>query len=119
MSAIGDSTAFQWREPMTPNDLNGTSIGRISNVSIPFCVLHALDDPLTTWRVLGHDPEALINTGMGNIMMVVTKSGGHVGWPLGLNPRSQGWKWMNDAINDFVGSVDTALRELSYYTLSN
>lgn len=28
--------------------------------------------------------------------------GGHVGWPLGNNPKKEGWRWMNDVGRDFV-----------------
>ena len=78
MSAMRDTTLFQRN-----NNNNSDKVGRIANVSIPFCVLHALDDPLVTWRTMGHDPESLVNTGSGYLMMVLTKTGGHVGWPLG------------------------------------
>ena len=57
---------------------------------------------------MGHDPTRLVNTGSGHIMMVLTSSGGHVGWPLGNNPRQNGWKFMNDAASTFVNSVDKA-----------
>ncbi len=39
---------------------------------------------------------------------MLTKSGGHVGWPLGLNPKAHGWKFMNDAASSFANSVDVA-----------
>jgi len=54
------------------------SIGRISNVSIPFCVIHALDDPLITWRSVG-EPETVVHSGRGYVVILLTKSGGHVG----------------------------------------
>lgn len=84
MSAMGDTTQFQRKKNNNNNENNNTdNVGRIANVAIPFCVLHALDDPLVTWRTMGHDPESLVNTGSGYLMMVLTKAGGHVGWPLG------------------------------------
>lgn len=117
MSAMGDTTAFQRkrnRHTDTANSNNESpSIGRIGQVSIPFCVLHALDDPLITWRTMGHNPDALVRSGSGNIMMLLTKSGGHVGWPMGLNPRSEGWRWMHDAVGGFVTSVDSVKKGLA------
>lgn len=107
MSAMGDSSKFK-RKDHHPTDDGGVKadvVGRISNISIPFCVLHALDDPLVTWRTMGHDPETLVNSGSGLIMMALTKSGGHVGWPLGMLPQKQSWKFMNDAVRDFTESV--------------
>lgn len=77
---------------------------RISQVSVPFLVIQALDDPLISWRTLG-DPKEVVNSGSGNIMMLLTKSGGHVGWPLGMNPKAHGWKWMNNCASDFVVSL--------------
>jgi len=120
MSAMGDTTAFQRKRNRNTkytaysnnddDDDNSPSIGRIGQVSIPFCVIHALDDPLITWRTMGHDPDALVRSGSGTIMMLLTKSGGHVGWPLGLNPRLEGWRWMHDAVGGFVTSVDSVKR---------
>jgi hypothetical protein len=68
MSAMGD-----WWSSEKP--------GRIADVSIPLCVIHALDDPLISWRaVVGIDePETVVSTGNGYLMVLLTKSGGHVG----------------------------------------
>jgi predicted alpha/beta-fold hydrolase len=105
MSAMGDTSAFKTGGNTSTT---GEDFGRIANVSIPFCVLHALDDPLTTWRTAGKDPFKLVNSGSGQIMLLLTKSGGHVGFPMGLNPQKNGWKFMNDAVSSFVKSVDSA-----------
>ena len=110
MSAMGDTNAFKNTSNFTNVD---ESVGRIGNISIPFCVLHSLDDPLTTWRTVGHDPERLVNTGSGHTMLVLTKSGGHVGWPLGLFPQLYGWKFMNDAAYNFLKSVDISMKKSS------
>ena len=110
MSAMGDTNAFKAETNSSSLD---EDFGRIANVSIPLCVLHALDDPLVTWRTIGHNPAKLVDTGSGHIMMVLTKSGGHVGWPYGLNPRRDGWKFMNDAAASFANSVDTAKNDHS------
>mmetsp|Transcript_6557 Transcript_6557/g.9553 ORF Transcript_6557/g.9553 Transcript_6557/m.9553 type:complete len:647 (-) Transcript_6557:319-2259(-) len=102
MSAMGDMVR-----------LDGTKeeVGRIANVSIPFLVVHALDDPLCTWRTMGPNPQQLIQTGSGNVMMLLTKTGGHVGWPLGTNPKLDGWKWMNNVVGSFVDSVDRVIKK--------
>jgi predicted alpha/beta-fold hydrolase len=117
MSAMGDTNMFQSKHVNgngndgvdNGNGKHGSSrkVGRIGNVSIPFCVVHARDDPLTTWRTMGHDPERLVRTGSGNIMMLLTDAGGHVGWPLGINPRAHGWRFMNDVAAGFINSVNT------------
>lgn len=80
--------------------------GRIENVSVPLLVIHALDDPLITWRTMG-SPEDVVSSGNGFVMMLLTKTGGHVGWPLGMNPAERGWEWMNDRVAGFVNSFDS------------
>ena len=59
---------------------------------------------------MGNDPVAITRSGSGMVMMLLTKSGGHVGWPLGLLPQKNGWSWMNTAAKDFINSVDDAMR---------
>ena len=86
-------------------------IGRLSNIAIPLAVVHALDDPLITWRAVANvDPTRMVNSGDGNLILLLTKGGGHVGWPLGNNPASRGWEWMNNCARDFVNAVDGARR---------
>mmetsp|Transcript_37547 Transcript_37547/g.80102 ORF Transcript_37547/g.80102 Transcript_37547/m.80102 type:complete len:208 (+) Transcript_37547:784-1407(+) len=111
MSAMGDrEPEFQLLGPTDSEPLD--KWGRISNVSIPFAVLQSLDDPLVGWRTIGtDDPKGLVDSGAGNLMLVLTKGGGHVGWPLGHNPSKLAWKWMNDAARDFVLAVDMARKE--------
>ena len=92
MSAMGDFHSFQ-------------DVGRIANVSSPFLVVHALDDPLITWKTI-HDPSKLVNTGSGNVLVLITDSGGHVGWPMGLLPNRYGWGFMNGIVKDFVDAIE-------------
>ena len=86
---------------------------RIHNVAIPFCVVHALDDPLVTWRTVAanqglmHPTNLTAQVKTGNLMILLTKAGGHVGWPLGLLPFLDKWKWMNDVAMTFVQAVET------------
>jgi hypothetical protein len=41
-------------------------------------------------------------------MLLWTKAGGHVGWPLGILPSGDQWKWMSDAVMGFARAVDEA-----------
>ena len=66
MSALGDSVEI---------DGNGLLQGRINNVHVPLCVIHALDDPLITWRTLGR-PDSVVNSSNGNVVMLLTQGGG-------------------------------------------
>jgi len=108
MSAMGDL-------PM--GEIISGDMGRINNVSIPFCLLNALDDPLVTWKTVAENkgprhPSNLVKTGTGNLIMLLTKGGGHVGWPLGWNPANEGWRWMNDAAGSFVTAYVNAKTEM-------
>ncbi len=47
MSAMGDTTAFQFKQNEMTDSI-AHDVGRIANVSIPFCVLHALGKWTTT-----------------------------------------------------------------------
>lgn len=99
MGAMGDFESF---------DADG--IGRIANVSIPLIMISAKDD------VIGYidtfvDPKQVSESGSGYTMVLLTRTGGHVGWPMGLNPRKNGWKWMSDAAISFVESVDCVLKQ--------
>jgi len=94
------------------DDDDGDPVGRLSNIAIPFVALHALDDPLVSYRTVASvDPEVMVKTGSGNLILLLTKSGGHVGWPLGLNPAARGWEWMNNSVRDFILAVDAARKE--------
>mmetsp|Transcript_21058 Transcript_21058/g.37889 ORF Transcript_21058/g.37889 Transcript_21058/m.37889 type:complete len:121 (-) Transcript_21058:415-777(-) len=107
MSALGD----------IPHDSNGMipleNHGKIHNVSVPLLVVHAFDDPLVTVRATSQNegfmhPKNLVKTGKGNLILLLTKAGGHVGWPLGLVPTAEKWKWMSDVAMSFAQSVSSA-----------
>eukprot|EP00985_Skeletonema_marinoi_P009284 scaffold4312_cov84-Skeletonema_marinoi.AAC.1 len=113
MSAMGDRIAeFGLLDTYSnSSECVADEWGRIANTSIPFAVLQALDDPLVGWRTIGTDkPQELVDSGNGNVMLLLTKAGGHVGWPLGLNPAANSWKWMSDSVRDFALAVDESIR---------
>eukprot|EP00804_Cyclotella_cryptica_P025555 CCRYP_002815-RC/>CCRYP_002815-RC protein AED:0.24 eAED:0.24 QI:0/0.6/0.66/0.83/0.8/0.66/6/115/854 len=93
--AMGDFISFNGKE------------GRIANVSIPLCMVQSLDDPVGTWRSF-HDPQKVATTGNGSTLILFTRTGGHVGWPLGMNPRIHGWSWMGDVAASFVDAIRQA-----------
>ena len=105
MSALGDV-------PMEEYNSGAFSPGRrIHNISIPFCVLHALDDPLVTWKTVAANhglmhPTNLTKTGSGNLLILLTKQGGHVGWPTGWAPFLGKWVYMNNVAMSFVQAVN-------------
>lgn len=95
MGALGDHIRF---------DGEAKEAGRIANVSIPLLTVNALDDPVGYWGC-ALDPAKVSKSGKGNIIVLLTQKGGHVGWPLSMNPGKEGWKWMSDVASSFVESV--------------
>jgi predicted alpha/beta-fold hydrolase len=45
------------------------------------------------------------------VFLLLTKRGGHVGWPLGWAPYVDHYKWMNDVTMSFVAAVAKAKAE--------
>lgn len=84
MSAMGDRVPeFHLLGPASESASsslgNNNEWGRIGNVSTPLAVLQALDDPLVGWRTVGTaNPQGLADSGSGNVMLLLTKAGGHV-----------------------------------------
>ena len=114
MSALGDIP----HDPETDKLVDDNRSGKIHDVSIPLLVVHAFDDPLITWRATIQNsgfmhPENLVKSGSGNLMLLLTKAGGHVGWALGLWPTTYKWKWMSDVVMSFALSVDEAKKATS------
>jgi predicted alpha/beta-fold hydrolase len=112
MSALGDIPQEDYHDKDTTR-----LSGKISNVSVPLCVMHALDDPISTWKTVAATsgfmrPERLVTTGSGNLMILLTKRGGHVGWPKGWLSHRWQWEFMSEAVAGFANAVDKAKREL-------
>ena len=118
MSAMGDIphdpvTDRLLAAPIGGEDDSNSPVGKIHNVSIPLLVVHAFDDPLIPWRATVHNegfmhPTNLVQSGSGNLLLLLTKEGGHVGWPVGLCPWRDKFKWMSDVVMSFAHSVDEA-----------
>lgn len=114
MGALGDISL----EDLSRLPAAEVPTAKIHNVSIPLCVLHSLDDPISTWRTVAANegfmhPEHLVSTGTGNTLLLLTGTGGHVGWPLGWLPFRRNWEFMNEAAATFVESVACAKAELA------
>jgi hypothetical protein len=101
-----------------------TNSKKISSLSIPFLVLQALDDPVSSWRCnadntgVGHPHQLVQLGGGGNLVILLTKTGGHVGWPLGWWPSHHNWKFMSTVASGFVNAiVDEKRREQTAATV--
>ena len=116
MGALGDIPMEILRKPsaaLSPQDVQQLQISKIANISIPLCVLHAFDDPISTWRtIVANDgvmhPESLVRLGKGNLVLLLTEKGGHIGWPVGMVPMRRRWEFMSEAAASFVESVAQA-----------
>ncbi|KAL3936585.1 MAG: hypothetical protein SGBAC_008126 [Bacillariaceae sp.] len=108
MSALGDMKHNA--DGTMSHDYKGK---KIDSIAVPLVVLQALDDPLVTWRCTAANeglmhPTNLVKTGNGNLMVLLTKAGGHVGWPVGTFFFQNKWKWMSDAVMGFAIAVQEA-----------
>eukprot|EP00980_Cylindrotheca_fusiformis_P021650 scaffold8505_cov130-Cylindrotheca_fusiformis.AAC.16 len=92
---------------------------KVDSIAVPLVVLHAMDDPLLSWRATCANeglmnPKNLVKTGTGNLMILLTKAGGHVGWPVGFFFFQNNWKWMSDVAMSLATAVQAAKqRQLS------
>jgi predicted alpha/beta-fold hydrolase len=124
MSAVGDIPSADLESATYVGDHKISGIprnARILNVSVPLCILHALDDPISTWRnnAAGEGflrPDVITGSGKGNIMLLLTQKGGHVGWPTGWLSWRNGWEFMNEAAASFVDAIEQAKLEQEWQT---
>jgi hypothetical protein len=88
---------------------------RDRHVAIPLLILHAFDDPLSTWRTnAANDPDSPLyplklvqQEKMENLVVFLTEKGGHVGWPVGWLPHN--WEFMNTIVaQGFVNAFVSA-----------
>lgn len=75
---------------------------RWKSVSVPLLGVAAMDDPIT--HVDGMCAKEL-STGNENLLFLITKSGGHVGWPVTSRPWERGYDFMNFIVQGFIESV--------------
>jgi predicted alpha/beta-fold hydrolase len=116
MSALGDIQLSTHANKTAPG------FAKIHKVFIPHCILFALDDPVVSWRVMAANhglmhPSKIVQTGVGNIMLMLTKQGGHLGWPVGMSPAENGWKWMSQAANSYASAVVRAKASIASETI--
>jgi predicted alpha/beta-fold hydrolase len=85
----------------------------VGTIAVPLLAVNALDDPI----VHADATPALEATHEGsNLMVLLTKHGGHIGWPTGWLPWRSGWAFSTKLALDFAEAVhrdDTAAHEAS------
>eukprot|EP00977_Amphora_coffeiformis_P012358 scaffold3051_cov175-Amphora_coffeaeformis.AAC.9 len=114
MSALGDVPL----EELTGEHATTIASHRhIQQLHKPFLVVHALDDPLITWRTVAanqgpmHPQNLTAHAGNGNLLVLLTRRGGHVGWPMGWVPQRHTWYWMNHVAASFGEAVHATKNE--------
>jgi len=67
-------------------------LARLAGAKVPLVVVHAIDDPISIYEVTlaKHVPKT------DNVLLLSTKHGGHIGWPLGWTPAKKRWSFMVD-----------------------
>ena len=71
------------------------------DISVPCLVVNAIDDPVLHVQDAVIPEMASLNS---NICFLVTKKGGHIGWPTGLSMREHGYRWISDVAYAFIKS---------------
>ena len=83
--------------------------------AIPHLILQSFDDPLSIWTTNAENdpnsplyPSNLVND-QENLVVMLTSKGGHVGWPIGMIPKS--FAYMNEHVAaGFVDAFDKSKR---------
>ncbi|CAM9440530.1 unnamed protein product, partial [Discosporangium mesarthrocarpum] len=63
--------------------------------------IHAVDDPIMTPEGA---PIGVVDR-LEDLFILLTKKGGHVGWPTGWFPSLKKWEWMSSSALDFSEAV--------------
>lgn len=76
---------------------------RLRSCAKPLLEIHAVDDPITSADCI---PSTELTNGLTpNMFALFSRSGGHVGWPLGWTPWSRRWEFQNRLVMEFLASV--------------
>eukprot|EP00123_Amoebidium_parasiticum_P020611 comp5352_c0_seq1/m.1331 comp5352_c0_seq1/g.1331 ORF comp5352_c0_seq1/g.1331 comp5352_c0_seq1/m.1331 type:complete len:489 (-) comp5352_c0_seq1:92-1558(-) len=82
-------------------DMSAGCRGRGENINTPMLFLQAWDDPIVD---VDSTPVELARTNE-NVFFLVTKHGGHVGWPTGTNPNVDRWSYSSNVCLQFFDAV--------------
>ncbi|CAM9385673.1 unnamed protein product [Pylaiella littoralis] len=82
-------------------DMSAAAEDKIAGLRIPMLAVSSFDDPIMT---SDGSPEAAL-TNVEDLFILVTRKGGHVGWPTGWLPHRNKWSWMSNTSLDFCEAV--------------
>lgn len=72
-----------------------------ASLPVPLLAIHAADDPIIHCDTNPIQAAKLID----NFICLITKTGGHVGWPVGWFPTRHRWQFQNTLILEFCEGV--------------
>jgi len=98
----GYKTVYDYYEDMSAGG-SGDEKGlrRLNGSKIPLLAVHAIDDPIAIFEVMLADEVSKTD----NVMLLATKHGGHIGWPMGLFPTKNRWNFMMDIAMEYASEV--------------
>ena len=91
-------------EERTTNKMINTNTTQYSLIK-PLLMLHALDDPILHPDTIPCHTHNCIPNKIDNFVCMLTETGGHVGWPVGLLPWQYRWLFMNSIITEFCDGI--------------
>ncbi|CAM9267585.1 unnamed protein product, partial [Phaeothamnion confervicola] len=71
--------------------------GKVVNLRVPLLAVVAYDDPI---MAVERTPVAAALESE-DLMILLTKRGGHVGWPTGWRPSRNKFKWLSGVVLDY------------------
>ncbi|CAM9822883.1 unnamed protein product [Hapterophycus canaliculatus] len=83
------------------NDMSAAADGKIAGLRTPTLAVSSLDDPIMTG---GGWPSASLKE-TKDLFILLTRKGGHVGWPTGWSPTRNRWSWMSTTSLDFCEAI--------------
>ena len=87
-----------------------SAVDHVPQLAIPLAMVGSLDDPIITEKTMGKPQQVADSNAAGNMFILLTQKGGHVGYPLG-NVVSAKWLWMSTIVETFVESARKADEE--------
>ena len=81
---------------------DAAGLAKLARGRAPLLAVHARDDPITAFETT---LAPKIAAAAENVLLLVTKHGGHIGWPLGWRPAEKRWKFMGDVTMEFANAV--------------
>lgn len=80
---------------------DGAGLKRLQGARVPLLAVNAIDDPISVYETAF--ASGVVET--DNVLLLATKHGGHIGWPLGMSPTKNRWNYMVDIAMEFSSAL--------------